>query len=113
MQLLADLARQVGIALHAAQLGESLQLARERLVAAREEERRRVRRDLHDGLAPTLASVRMQLAAARRLVRADPEGAEQMLAEVREDVRAATADIRRLVYDLRPPLLMRMGCWAP
>jgi two-component system, NarL family, sensor kinase len=109
MQLLEDLARQVGIALHAARLGESLQLARERLVTAREEERRRIRRDLHDGLAPTLASVRMQLAAARRLVRDDPDGAARMLDELREDVRAATADIRRLVYDLRPPLLDEHG----
>ncbi len=109
MQLLTDLARQVGIALHAARLGESLQLARERLVTAREEERRRIRRDLHDGLAPTLASLRMQLTAARRLVRADPKSAEKMLEELREDVRGATADIRRLVYDLRPPLLDEHG----
>jgi signal transduction histidine kinase len=65
-RLLRDLARQVEIAVHAAQLGESLQTARERLVIAREEERRRIRRDLHDGLAPTLAAIGMQLGSLRR-----------------------------------------------
>lgn len=108
-RLLRDLARQVSIALHATQLGQSLQDARERLVIAREEERRRIRRDLHDGLAPTLASVRMQLGALRRLVRDDPAAAEHLLDELRADVRTATADIRRLVYDLRPPLLDEHG----
>jgi signal transduction histidine kinase len=109
VRLLQDLARQVGIALHAAQLGESLQAARERLVTAREEERRRIRRDLHDGLAPTLASLRMQLGALRRQLREDPDAAEVLVDELRAEVRSATADIRRLVYDLRPPLLDEHG----
>ena len=108
-RLLADLARQVGITLHAAQLTEALQASREQLVLAREEERRRIRRDLHDGLAPTLASLRLQLSALRRTVRHSPDETERLIDELRDDVRAATADIRRLVYDLRPSMLDEFG----
>ncbi len=108
-QLLLDMARQIGITLHAAQLSEALQASREQLVTAREEERRRIRRDLHDGLGPTLAGLRMQLSALRHSVRGDPAAAEALIDSLRGDVRAATADIRRLVYDLRPPLLDEHG----
>lgn len=108
-RLLRDLARQVGITLHAARLSAALQASREQLVTAREEERRRIRRDLHDSLGPTLASLRLQLGAVRRALRDDPAGAEALLDDLRDDVRAATAAIRRLVYDLRPPLLDEHG----
>jgi len=110
--LLNSLARQVGITLHAARMSEALQAAREQLVTTREEERRRIRRDLHDGLGPTLASLRMQLSAVRRLVRDNPDAAEQLLDELRDDVSGATADIRRLVYELRPPMLDDLGLVA-
>ena len=108
-RLLLDMARQIGITLHAAQLNEALRASREQLVTAREEERRRIRRDLHDGLGPTLAGLRMQLSALRHSVRGDPAAAEALIDSLRGDVRAATADIRRLVYDLRPPLLDEHG----
>lgn len=109
LQLLNDLARQVGITLHAAQLSDALQTSRAQLVAAREEERRRIRRDLHDGLGPTLASMRLQLGAARRSLRVEPEAAEALLDELRTDMAEATSAIRRLVYDLRPPMLDEHG----
>jgi signal transduction histidine kinase len=86
-----------------------LQRARERLVATREEERRRIRRDLHDGLGPTLAAVPVHLDAARRIMRADPDAAEQMLDELAAETRGAIGDIRRLVRDLRPPSLDELG----
>jgi GAF domain-containing protein len=63
--LLDDLARQAGVAVHAVQLTADLQRSRQRLVTAREEERRRERRDLHDGLGPELASMTLQAEAAR------------------------------------------------
>ncbi len=107
-RLLADIARQVSITLHATQLTDALQASREQLVLAREEERRRIRRDLHDGLGPTLASLRLQLSALRQNVRDDPD-ATDLIDELRDDVRAATAEIRRLVYDLRPPMLDEFG----
>ena len=109
LAVLRDLARQVGIALYAAQLTDDLQRARERLVITREEERRRIRNDLHDGLAPTLSSLQLQLGAARNLIRQDPDRAEALLNELGEDIRSATAEVRQLVYDLRPPLLDELG----
>ena len=63
-RLLADLARQAGVAAHALRVTTALQQARLALVTAREEERRRLRRDLHDGLGPTLAGVTLGLHAA-------------------------------------------------
>jgi two-component system NarL family sensor kinase len=107
-RLLHSLARQVSITLHVAQLSDALQASREQLVLAREEERRRIRRDLHDGLGPTLASLRLQLSALRNIVGNNPD-AEQMIDELRSDVRSATGEIRRLVYDLRPPMLDEFG----
>jgi two-component system NarL family sensor kinase len=108
-RVLNDLARQVGITLHAAQLSEALQASRARLVMAREEERRRIRNDLHDELAPTLSSLQLQLGAMRLLIRQNPQQAEAIANELREDLRQATAEIRRLVYDLRPLMLDELG----
>lgn len=108
-QLLRDLAGQVGITLHAARLSAAVQVSREQLANAREEERRRIRRDLHDGLGPTLASLRLQLGAVRRALRDEPDEAEALIDGLRDDLRAATAEIRRLVYGLRPPLLDEHG----
>ncbi len=109
LSVLRDLARQVGIALYAAQLTTELQGAREHLVLAREEERRRIRNDLHDGLAPTLASLQLQLGAARSLIQSDAAQAIAVVDELREDLRHATTEIRALVNDLRPPMLDELG----
>jgi signal transduction histidine kinase len=107
-QLLEDLGRQVGIVAHAVRLTADLQRARTRLVTAREEERRRLRRDLHDGLGPALSSVMLKLAAARHHLEAD-SAADALVAEARTDLRATLADVRRLVYELRPPALDQLG----
>ena len=111
-RLLADLARQAGVAAHAVRLTAELQRARERLVAAREEERRRLRRDLHDGLGPQLASQTLTLSAARKLLRRDPDAAETLLADATAHAQSAITDIRRLVYALRPPALDDLGLVA-
>jgi signal transduction histidine kinase len=108
-RLLADLARQAGVAVHAVRLSADLQRSRERLVSAREEERRRLRRDLHDGLGPALASMTLQTEAARDLYAADSARGDALLADLTEQLQAATADIRRLVYELRPPALDELG----
>jgi signal transduction histidine kinase len=94
---------------HAARLTADLQRSRERLVATREEERRRLRRDLHDGLGPTLASMTLKLDAARNLLTQHPPEVEPLLVEVKTQLQATIADIRRLVYDLRPPALDELG----
>jgi signal transduction histidine kinase len=115
-RLLQDLAHQTGIAVHAVRLGEQairlsqdLQRSRERLVTAREEERRRLRRDLHDGLGPQLAALTMTAEAARDSIAADPVRAEALLNELIEQTLDAVADIRRVAYDLRPPALDAIG----
>jgi signal transduction histidine kinase len=108
-QLLEDMAHQAGVAVHAVRLTADLQRSRERLVTAREEERRRLRRDLHDGLGPELASLSLKLEAARNLIDRDPNAADSLLAELKTQVQEAIADIRRLVYDLRPPALDELG----
>jgi two-component system, NarL family, sensor kinase len=108
-RLLADLARQVGVAAHSVRLTADLQRSREQLVSAREEERRRLRRDLHDGLGPTLAGVAFGIQAARNLLGRDPSGADALLDQALVDTHASVTDIRRLVYDLRPPALDELG----
>ena len=119
VRLFEDLAHQIGVAAHATLLGDEairlsvdLQRSRERLVNAREEERRRLRRDLHDGLGPQLASLTMSAEAARDLVSRDPARAEELLAGVMQRAQEAVSDVRRLVYELRPPALDALGLLA-
>src|SRR5215203_1530924 len=107
--LLEDLGRQAEVAVHAVRLTTDLQHSRERLVATREEERRRLRRDLHDGLGAQLAGLNVQAGALRRLIPRDPDAANEVVVELREELRSAISDIRRLVYDLRPPALDDLG----
>ena len=109
LRLLDDLCRQIGVAAHAALLTEDLRASRERLVTAREEERRRLRRDLHDGLGPALAAIGMRAGAAESVVTSDPEAAARLLAELQAEVSAAVGDIRRLVDALRPPAIDEVG----
>jgi signal transduction histidine kinase len=111
-RLLTDLARQAGVAAHAVRLTSELQRSRERLVTAREEERRRLRRDLHDGLGPTLGALMLQVGSARALLTDDPVAAERLLSSVEVTLNAVVSDIRRLVYDLRPPALDELGLAA-
>jgi signal transduction histidine kinase len=115
-RLLGDLARQIGVAVHSVRAGEEaarlsvdLQRSRERLVLAREEERRRIGRDLHDGLGPQLAGLTMTLEAVRDLVRADPGHAERLLAELQGRAELAVEDVRRIAHQLRPPALDALG----
>jgi len=111
-RLLADLARQAGVAAHSVRLTTDLKHSRERLVTAREEERRRLRRDLHDGLGPQLASQILTLAAVRKLLRQEPDTAEALLDQTMVHAQDAINDIRRLVYALRPRTLDDLGLLA-
>jgi signal transduction histidine kinase len=117
--LLNDLARQAGVAAHAVRLttdlqrltGE-LQQSRTQLVTTREEERRRLRRDLHDGLGSALTSVTFQLDAACNMLDHDPQAVRTLLMELKGQMQTSIADIRRLVYNLRPPILDEWGLVA-
>jgi signal transduction histidine kinase len=107
--LLDDLSRQIGAAAHAALLTEDLRASRERIITAREEERRRLRRDLHDGLGPSLAGIGMRAGAAEELIRQDPAAATRLLAELQAEASAAVGEVRRLVDGLRPPAIDEVG----
>jgi two-component system, NarL family, sensor kinase len=101
---------------HPDRLSGELQHAREQLVLTREEERRRLRRDLHDDLAPSLAALGLTAATARDLLTPEltPESvaAAQLLKEVHVGLRNAVGDIRRIAYELRPPILDELGLVA-
>jgi signal transduction histidine kinase len=114
--LLRDLATQSGAAAHEVQLTgalrsslEDLRRSRERLLEAQEEERRRIQRDLHDGLGPLLASMRLRLEACLEVAERTDIPLSGDLERLYELVGEATADVRLLVYDLRPPVLDQLG----
>jgi len=109
LRLLDDLARGAGAAVHASRLTLDLLRSRQRLVTTREEERRRLRRDLHDGLGPALAAMALRAETAGELLERDPGSARAQLDDLRAEANRALADIRRLVYDLRPPALDELG----
>jgi two-component system NarL family sensor kinase len=99
----------IAAAVHAAALAEQLRSSREQVIAAREEERRRLRRDLHDGLGPVLTGIVLNAEAALRLLPSDPARSAELLVQLRTQGTAALDDIRRLVYDMRPPALDSLG----
>jgi len=110
-RVLELLAAPLAVALYATALSAELQRSRERIVTAREEERRRLRRDLHCtmGWGPVLTGIGFQADAAGNLVRTDPERALELLGRLRAETSAAIDDVRRLVDDLRPPALDELG----
>ena len=100
--LLEDIAGQAAIAARSYRITLELRQARQSLVRSREEERLRIRRDLHDGLGPAIAGARMQVAAARQ-----PEASAELLASVQETLLECSQDVRRIVDGLRPAALDR------
>jgi signal transduction histidine kinase len=108
-QLLEDIAGHVGALVDAALLVAGLRAAHERLVLAREDERRRLRRDLHDGLGSTLAGLTFITEATRNLLHSDTDAAEAALHHVTEGIQAAVLDVRRIVDGLTPPSLDQLG----
>lgn len=103
------LAASLAVAVRAIGLTGDLSRSRERLVMAREEERRRIRQDLHDGLGPTLTGLALSADAAANLLSSDPDRVRTLLDDLRRDTRAALVDVRRIVDDLRPPALDELG----
>jgi signal transduction histidine kinase len=104
-----DLGPQLAVAIEAVRLKRDLQRARERLVAALEDERRRLRHDLHDGLGPTLTAITLRADAATNLLARDPVRARELLDELRGAAGDAIAEVRRLTHGLRPMALDELG----
>jgi two-component system NarL family sensor kinase len=109
IRLLHELSHHVAVAAREVLLTSDLVRSREQLVLAREEERRRIRRDLHDGLGPSLAGIALGIDSARRSLRDDPEQADRELDDLRQAARDSVVEIRRIAHDLRPPALDELG----
>jgi signal transduction histidine kinase len=116
LRLLDDLTHQIGNAVHTVRLTSDLhaltrdlQRSREHLVTAREEERRRLRRDLHDGLGPMLSAIMLKVGLVRTLYQRDTAATETLLNQLEAEIELGIGDIRRLVYNLRPPALDELG----
>jgi two-component system NarL family sensor kinase len=108
-RLLQDIAGTLGAAVHAARLSDDLQRSREGILMAAEDERRRLQRDLHDGLGPELAGISLGLAAVENLMGTDPDAAHDLLGKLRTQSREAIAEIRSIVEDLRPRAIDQVG----
>ena len=104
-RLLSELARHAGAVVHATRVTLELQASRERLVAAQEEVRRRLRRDLHDELGPALAGAVFQVDLARDALPPGANGVDAQLEQLRSQLQGAVGSIRDLAYALRPPAL--------
>jgi signal transduction histidine kinase len=105
-RLAAELSRVVSVAVAAIRFGEDLEESKRLLERSYEDERRRVRRDLHDGLGPTLASIRLKLGAAQR--RTGGVGAGTLDA-LKRDVADAIREVRRIVDGLQPSTVEDLG----
>jgi len=90
-------------------LASRLQEGREMAANAREDERFRLRRDLHDGLGPRLAAIAFRVGAAQLKLAPGQDAVAEHLARVRSEAVAAIREIRELVYDMRPPALDEVG----
>ena len=105
---LGDVARRAASVLHTADLSADLQASREHIVAAREEERRRIRRDLHDGLGPELAGMALQLDSLAFHLRARDDLAERAV-HLRDRLQRTVTEVRRIVEGLRPSAIDELG----
>ena len=103
------LVRQLALVLDALRMAAEVQHSREAIVTAREEERRRLRRELHDGLGSALAGIALTLQAAQNT---GGPGSDVLVEGAREQTEAAVADVRRIVRGLRPPVLEDLGLAA-
>jgi signal transduction histidine kinase len=108
-RLIENIAHQAGAAAQTVRLNTDLLRSRAQIVNEREDERLRIRRDLHDELGPILASQGLKLAAVRQMLHTQPEKAERLVDDIIQQSQQTIADIRRLVHGLRPPALDQLG----
>jgi signal transduction histidine kinase len=108
-RVLADVAKHAGAALHTARLLGDLRQSLDRVLYAREEERRRLRHELHDSVGPILAGISLGMHAARRVMNTDPAQADQLMTHLEQELQSAIGEVRRLFETLRPPALDQLG----
>ena len=108
-RLVRDLAAQAGLVLRNVRLIEELRASRQRLVAAQDEERRKLERDLHDGAQQQLVALQVQLRLAEQMVGRDADKQRDLLRRLQEATRQAHEDLRDLARGIYPPLLADQG----
>jgi signal transduction histidine kinase len=111
-KLVSDLAAQAGLLLRNVRLIEELRASRQRLVAAQDEERRKIERNLHDGAQQQLVALAVQLKLARTMIDRDPPKVGQMLEALQSSATEAIEDLRDLARGIYPPLLADKGLEA-
>ena len=107
--LLNTIAQHISVICHNYLLAQALQSSRELIIKGREEERKRIRRDLHDGLGPTLASTALQLQTARQLLYTKPEAGAAILENLEAKMSTTLAEVRSLVHDMYPSVIDQLG----
>ena len=108
-RLVRDLASQAGLVLRNVRLIEELRASRQRLVAAQDEERRRLERNIHDGAQQQLVALTVKLRLLEQLAERDPAKAQTMASQIQADATAALDDLRDLARGIYPPLLADKG----
>ena len=108
-RLVRDLASQAGLVLRNVRLIEELRASRQRLVAAQDEERRRLERNIHDGAQQQLVALTVKLRLLEQLTERDPAKAREMAAQIQGDTTATLDDLRDLARGIYPPLLADQG----
>jgi signal transduction histidine kinase len=111
-RLIRDLADQAGLALRNVRLIEELRASRQRLVAAQDEGRRRLERNIHDGVQQQLVALAVKLRLADGMIERDPARAHDAIAALQGDANAALDDLRDLARGIYPPLLADQGLRA-
>jgi signal transduction histidine kinase len=112
LRSLDELASVVAAGVVLARASQDLADARARLTSVRLEERRVIRRELHDGLGPSLAGIRLGLQGARNLIGSDPKAAGTLLAALQDELDGRVDDVRALSHNLLPPILDELGLEA-
>jgi signal transduction histidine kinase len=100
---------QAALAVHTICLMTELQQSRQHLVTTREEERLRLRRDLHDGLGPLLSTIMHKVGLVRALYRCQPDTTDFLLSQLEDEIELVIGDLKGIVYNLRPPELDELG----
>ena len=111
-KLVGDLAAQAGLVLRNVRLVEDLRASRQRLVAAQDEERRRLERNIHDGAQQQLVALTVKARLARQLTDRDPAKAADLLVQIETETQMALEDLRDLARGIYPPLLADRGLVA-
>jgi signal transduction histidine kinase len=111
-RVLVELSPHLGAVLHTTRLLGAARQGADRVLYARERERRRLRQELHDSLGPILAGISLGLHAAQRVMRRDPHRAEQLVGHLEGELQSAMAEVRRLFETLRPAVLDQVGLAA-